>query len=181
MTHSEVVIVGGGIIGSSIAYHLALREVPTVVVSMWRGPLRPPSASWASAGGVRQQGRDSREWVLTVEASRRWPALERELGTAFDFRQGGHLHIVERDEDVPVLEARVARERAAGLDVRLVDAAEVRALAPGITAGARARRLQRERRAGQPAEDDARVRRRGGGARRPLPHRRARGPAGALG
>ncbi len=136
MAHSEIVIVGGGIIGSSIAYHLALRKVSVVVVDIAE-PAVPPSASWASAGGVRQQNRDPREWPLTREASRRWPGLERELGTAFDFRQGGHLHIVERDEDVPVLDARVARERAAGLDVRLVGAAEVQRLAPGITPGAK--------------------------------------------
>ncbi len=136
MGHSEIVIVGGGIIGSSIAYHLALRNVPVVVVDVAE-PAMPPSASWASAGGVRQQNRDPREWRLTLEASRRWPALERELGASFEFRQGGHLHIVERDEDVPVLEARVAREQAGGLDVRLVGAAEVQRLAPGITPGAR--------------------------------------------
>jgi sarcosine oxidase subunit beta len=133
---SDVVIVGGGIIGSSIAYHLALRAAAVVVVDIGE-PAAPPSASWASAGGVRQQARDPREWLLTLEASRRWPALERELGTMFDFRQGGHLHVVERDDDVPALEARVARERAAGLDVRLVEAHEIRTLAPGITPEAR--------------------------------------------
>ena len=132
MRHTDVVIVGGGIIGSSIAYHLALRNVPAEVVDVAE-PAAPPSASWASAGGVRQQARDPREWRLTLEASRRWPALERELGETFDFRQGGHLHIVERQEDVPALEARVTRERAAGLDVRLVDADEARRLAPGLT------------------------------------------------
>src|SRR5579883_2481382 len=84
--HSDVVIVGGGIIGSSIAYHLALRAVAVVVVDIGE-PAAPPSASWASAGGVRQQARDPREWPLTLEASRRWPALERELGATFDFRQ----------------------------------------------------------------------------------------------
>ena len=132
MTHPKGVIVGAGIIGSSIAYHLALREVSVVVVDVAE-PAVPPSASWASAGGVRQQARDPREWPLTLEASRRWPVLEHELGATLDFRQGGHLHVVERDEDVPALEARVTRERAAGLDVRLVGGAEVRTLAPGIT------------------------------------------------
>ena len=86
---------------------------------------------------MRQQNRDPREWRLTLEASRRWPALERELGASFEFRQGGHLHIVERDADVPALEARVAREQAGGLGVGLVGAAEVQRLAPGITPGAR--------------------------------------------
>jgi sarcosine oxidase subunit beta len=136
VSHPDIVIVGGGIIGSSIAYHLALRKVPVVVVDVAE-PVSSPSASWASAGGVRHQGRDRREWPLTREASRRWPALEEELGAPFEFRRGGHLHVVERDEDVRALKERVAREREGGLDVRIVNPDELRGIAPGITSEAR--------------------------------------------
>ncbi len=136
MSYPDIVIVGGGVIGSSIAYHLALRKVPVVVVDVAE-PASPPSASWASAGGVRQQGRDPREWLLTREAARRWPALEEELGAQFEFRRGGHLHLVERDEDIPALRERVAREREGGLDVRIVSAEEVHAIAPAVTPEAR--------------------------------------------
>jgi len=132
----EIVIVGGGVIGSSIAYHLASRAVRVVVVDVAE-PATPPSASWASAGGVRQQGRDSREWPLTREAARRWPALAAEIGAEIEFRQGGHLSVAEHEEDARALEARVAREREAGLDVRIVSAAEVRTIAPGIMPAAR--------------------------------------------
>lgn len=136
MADPEVVIVGGGVIGSAIAYHLAARRVRVAVVDVAE-PASPPSASWASAGGVRQQGRDSREWALAREAARRWPTLEDELGADCEFRRGGHLHVVEREADVPGLKARVAREREAGLDVRIVDAAELRAIAPRVTPTAR--------------------------------------------
>ena len=75
MTTADVVVVGGGVIGSSIAYHLAGAGARVVVVERSE-PASPPSASWASAGGVRQQGRDAREWPLTMEAARRWPNLD---------------------------------------------------------------------------------------------------------
>src|SRR5262249_50299895 len=74
----DLVVVGGGVIGSSIAYHLA-RAGARVRVYEQAAPAVAPSASWASAGGVRQQGRDPREWPLTLEASRRWPNLAAEL------------------------------------------------------------------------------------------------------
>src|SRR5579864_5788837 len=131
VANADVVIVGGGVIGSSIAYHLTLRRTRVVVLDQEQ-PATAPSASWASAGGVRQQRRDPREWALTKAAARRWPGLAEELGADVEFRQGGHLHLVETANDRRALEQRVARERDAGLDVRIVDAAEARSLAPGI-------------------------------------------------
>jgi sarcosine oxidase, subunit beta len=129
---ADVLIIGAGVIGSSIAYHLALRGTGVIVVDR-APPAAPPSASWASAGGVRRQGRDSREWALTRIAARRWPRLADELGADIEFRQGGHLHVVENDEDRRSLETRAARERDAGLDVRLIDGQEARRFAPGLS------------------------------------------------
>jgi sarcosine oxidase subunit beta len=128
----EVAVLGAGVIGASIAYHLALRGTRVAVFDAPEVP-QPPSASWASAGGIRQQDRDPREWLLTVEAARRWPTLAEELGAPTGFRQGGHLHLVEREEDVSALRERVARERQAGIGVELVAGPELRTLAPGLS------------------------------------------------
>jgi sarcosine oxidase subunit beta len=128
----DVAVVGAGVIGSSIAYHLAARGAAVTVYDRAK-PVRWPAASWGSAGGVRQQRRDQREWPLALAASRRWPGLDAELGAPTGFRQGGHLHVVERAVDVGPLRDRAARERRAGLDVEIVDGERVRALAPGLT------------------------------------------------
>nr|MBA2449086.1 FAD-binding oxidoreductase [Chloroflexota bacterium] len=90
MTNFDVAIIGGGVTGSSIAYHLA-RQGARVGVFEQAEPAAEPSASWASAGGVRSQGRDPREWSLTLEATRRWPTLEDELDADVGFARGGHL------------------------------------------------------------------------------------------
>ncbi|HZU16589.1 MAG TPA: FAD-dependent oxidoreductase [Candidatus Dormibacteraeota bacterium] len=132
MTRSvDVVVVGAGVIGASIAYHLMLRQLRVAIFDQPEAPL-PPSASWASAGGVRSQGRDPREWGLALEASRRWPQLAEELGADTGFRATGHLHVVERPQDLDALRDRVRRERAAGLAVELVGEAELRELAPAL-------------------------------------------------
>ncbi|MGZ3638662.1 MAG: FAD-dependent oxidoreductase, partial [Ktedonobacterales bacterium] len=55
-TTVEIAIIGGGVIGSSIAYHLARQGRQPLVIE--RGEVAAePAASWASAGGVRRQGR----------------------------------------------------------------------------------------------------------------------------
>lgn len=63
MTAFEIVVVGGGIIGSSIAYHLARQGRQVLVVEL-ATPAVEPAASWASAGGVRRQGRHRAEAKL---------------------------------------------------------------------------------------------------------------------
>jgi sarcosine oxidase subunit beta len=133
----DVVVVGGGVIGSSIAYHLA-RSGARVRVYEQSAPAVAPSASWASAGGVRQQGRDPREWPLTLEASRRWPNLDAELGAPTGFVQGGHLHLVETEADIAGLEQRVQDEARGGMNIRMLEPSAIYQVAAALKPGLRA-------------------------------------------
>jgi sarcosine oxidase, subunit beta len=124
----EFNVIGAGVIGSSIAYHLARAGAQVTLYDPSSG--EPPSASWASAGGVRRQDRDPREWPLALEAWPRWPVLAEELGAEIEFVPGGHLHVSERAEALEGLGERASRESSAGLEVRMVDAREAGSLAP---------------------------------------------------
>ncbi len=126
---AEVVVIGGGVIGCAVAYELARREVTVALVE---AATIAAGASGASAGGVRQQGRDPRELPIALRAIRRWPHLAVELSAELHYRQDGNLMLAERPEDVAVLERRVAEERAHGLDVQMIGRAELRELVPGI-------------------------------------------------
>jgi sarcosine oxidase, subunit beta len=128
---ADFAVVGAGVIGSSIAYHAARAGARVLLADP--GSPRSPSASWASAGGVRRQNRDPREWALTREAWRRWPLLERELGEECGFRDGGHLHVAEDEAALDRLRSRAADQRAAGLDVELLGRDEVREIAPVLS------------------------------------------------
>lgn len=136
MRQGSIVIIGGGVIGTSIAWHLAKRGAKVTLVE--RDQLAA-QASGASAGGVRQINRDPREMPLAIASIRRWHTLEDELGADVEFRMGGQLMVTEDEAGLPELQRRVASQRGLGLDLRLVDAAEVReiapALAPGIAGG----------------------------------------------
>ena len=125
----DAVVVGGGVIGCSSAHALAHAGASVTLVEA--GELAS-AASGASAGGVRQQGRDPRELPIAMRAIARWPGLADELGADLDYRQDGHLTLVEREQDLPALEARVRDEQARGLDIRVVAGSELRELVPGL-------------------------------------------------
>ncbi|HVN28122.1 MAG TPA: FAD-binding oxidoreductase [Candidatus Binataceae bacterium] len=133
MRTTEILIIGGGVIGSSIAYHLARagREVTLIE----RADIAvEPSASWASAGGVRRQGRHRAEVALALESSARWPMLTDELDAELGYRRGGNLMLAESEEYATRLARFVERQHRNGLaDVVLIDQHQVRELAPGVT------------------------------------------------
>ena len=124
---AEVIIVGGGVIGTSAAFHLA--EAGVGVLLLERAQLGSGSTSRA-AGGVRTQFSD----VLNIEIARRSLAAFRDFvrrpGWEIDLKQVGYLFVLNRESDVEAFERSVALQRKHGLDSRMLTADEARELCP---------------------------------------------------
>ncbi len=128
----EVLVIGGGVIGSSIAYHLARQGRQVLVVERSQVASRP-AASWASAGGVRRQGRHPAEAQLALEAIARWPALEQELDADLHYRRGGNLLLAESEAEAEQLVNFVHHQQELGFtDVQLLDRQKVHDLVAGL-------------------------------------------------
>lgn len=128
----EVLVIGSGVTGGFTAYHAA-RQGRRVLVLERAEPGVEPAASWASAGGVRRQGRDAAEVPLAIEAIERWRTLEAELDADLNYRRDGNLKLAESDADAETLAAFVREQNANGLaDVRMVDRAEALEIVPGL-------------------------------------------------
>ena len=132
---ADVVVLGAGVIGTSIAYHLARRGARVHLVDQGR-PAGAPSASWASAGGLRRQGRAAPERPVSLRAAARWKTLAEELDADLEVRFGGHLHLAEREEEVTAIETRIAEDRSAGIPIESVGADDLTRLVPTLTRGA---------------------------------------------
>lgn len=126
---TQIAVVGGGVVGSSIAWHLARRGVDVTLIEA-RGIAA--AASGASAGGVRQQNRDPREMPLATAAIARWEHLEEELEADIHYYREGHVTVFEQEADVTIARDRVAEQRALGLAIELVEGEVLHALVPGL-------------------------------------------------
>ncbi|GAC1447416.1 MAG: FAD-binding oxidoreductase [Ktedonobacterales bacterium] len=128
----EVLVIGGGVIGSAIAYHVA-RQGRSVLVVDRDAVAAEPAASWASAGGVRRQEQHPAEAALASEAIERWHTLAEELDADLQYRQGGHLLLAENEAEAEHLQTFVRSQHNVGFaDVYYVDRQDVFSLAPGL-------------------------------------------------
>jgi sarcosine oxidase subunit beta len=127
----RIVIVGGGLMGLSAAFHLR-RADPGARVTVLERDRVGAAASGASAAGVRVMGRDRAERPLALASLARWPELDRELGASTGYRRGGGLRAALDAAAWRAAPAWVAEQHADGVPVELVDAETARKLAPGI-------------------------------------------------
>jgi glycine/D-amino acid oxidase-like deaminating enzyme len=122
-----VVIIGGGVIGTSAAFHLAEAGVDVLLVE--RAELGSGSTCRA-AGGVRTQFSD----VLNIEIAQRSLAAFRNFGRRpgweIDLEQVGYLFVLNRESDVHAFERSIALQNEHGVDSRIVTADEARDLCP---------------------------------------------------
>jgi sarcosine oxidase subunit beta len=125
------VVVGGGVMGLSAAFHLR-RADAGVPVTVLERQTPGAAASGASAAGVRVMGRDPAERALALESLRRWPGLDGELEGETSYRRDGGLRVAIDDAASSAVRAWVDEQRADGVPVEVVNERTMRGLAPGL-------------------------------------------------
>ncbi|WP_338743182.1 FAD-binding oxidoreductase [Actinomadura luteofluorescens] len=129
-TEADVVVIGGGVMGTSIAFHLAEAGVPRVVL-VERDALGSGSTCKA-AGGVRAQFSDEVNIRLGARSLEAFTRFGRRPGQEIDLRRVGYLFLLSRPEDVAAFEAGVALQNDLGVPSRMVSVEEARRLSPLI-------------------------------------------------
>ncbi len=128
----SIVVIGGGLIGLSAAWHLR-RADRTARVTVLERTAVGAGASGASAAGVRAMGRDPAERAMALASLAQWPDLDRELEGSTGYRRGGGLRVAENAAAHAEARADGAAQRADGVSVELVDASDARQIAPGLS------------------------------------------------
>src|SRR5690242_8289840 len=126
---ADVVIIGGGIIGTSTALFLAQRGISTVLVEKGHIAGEQSSRNW---GWCRKMARDPREIPLIIESLRLWQQMNQTVEAETGFRTCGIMYLGETAEDVERYAGWLDHAREYQLDTRLIDGAEVARLLPGM-------------------------------------------------
>ena len=128
---ADVVIVGGGCMGCSVAWHLAQRGI-TDVVLLEREPQLAAGSTGKNAGGVRHQFSNPANIELSKESIAMIARFEEVVGTPIDFHQDGYLFLLSTQAQVDTFRKNMALQQRHGIDVRWVSNDEARELAPGL-------------------------------------------------
>lgn len=127
---ADVIVIGGGLQGTSSALQLARRGLR---VTLLEAEYCGRHASGVNAGGVRTLGRHVAEIPLALAARKLWHRLAELTGDDADFVPSGQLKVAESEAELEVLRSRVAQLQALGFTHEaLVDARTVRELVPSI-------------------------------------------------
>lgn len=125
---ASVVVIGGGAIGVSIAFHLAEAGVEDIVL-VERGTLGSGSTSRA-AGGLRAQFSDALNVRLAQRSLDAYARFAERPGGEIDLRVDGYLYLLHREQDVAAFEETIALGQSLGVPARLISPAEATELCP---------------------------------------------------
>ncbi|MFJ5295994.1 NAD(P)/FAD-dependent oxidoreductase [Pseudomonas sp. NPDC088368] len=123
----DAVVIGGGIVGASAALFLAKAGKR---VALLERDFFGSHSSGVNYGGVRRQGRPLSQLPLSQRAHGIWSDLKNLIGIDGEYLRSGHLKLARSDQDMAALVAYEQASRGFGLDLQLLDRAQLRARFP---------------------------------------------------
>lgn len=127
---ADVVVIGGGLIGSSVAYYLAKKGVEVTVIERSEGLCF--GASGANQGGCPFQIFTSPLLELVNESLKLYKDLSEEIGYDLEYQNSGSLICSVDEEQYPAMERHYQIFRKKGLNVRLIEGEEIQKLEPSL-------------------------------------------------
>lgn len=130
---APVVVIGGGVMGASTAYHLALRGMRDVVL-LESQPFFGQGATGKCAGGIRYQFSTAINIRLSLLSLPMLERFEEETGQPIDLRYPGYMLLATTEDNVTTFRRNVALQHSLGVPTEWLDGDEVRRRVPQLAA-----------------------------------------------
>ena len=130
---ADVVIIGGGCMGASVAWHLTKLGITDVLLLEREAQLGTGSTG-RNAGGVRHQFSHEANIALSIESITLLEHFEHAVGHPADLHQDGYLFLLNTESSVETFRKNVELQRRHGIDVAWLDPKDAATLAPGLDA-----------------------------------------------
>ncbi|HRN68815.1 MAG TPA: FAD-binding oxidoreductase [Promineifilum sp.] len=131
---AQVVVIGGGVMGASTAYHLALRGVRDVVL-LESQSFFGQGATGKCAGGIRYQFSTAVNVRLSLLSLPMLARFEEETGQPIDLRYPGYMLLATTEDNVAEFQRNVALQHSLGVPTEWLTGDEVRRRVPQLSAG----------------------------------------------
>jgi sarcosine oxidase, subunit beta len=128
-TTADIVVIGGGVMGASAAYHLAKYGVKNIVL-LEKEELFGTGATGRCAGGVRYQFSTAINVRLSIESLPVFERFRDETGQEINYLQCGYLMIATNEKDAATFKRNVEMQNSLGVETELLSGEEVRARLP---------------------------------------------------
>lgn len=128
-TTADIVVIGGGVMGASAAYHLAKYGVKNIVL-LEKEELFGTGATGRCAGGVRYQFSTDINVRLSIESLPVFERFRDETGQEINYLQCGYLMIATNEKDAITFKRNVEMQNSLGVETELLSGEEVRARLP---------------------------------------------------
>lgn len=127
---AEVIVIGGGVMGTSVLYHLAAAGCTNAVL-IERDTIAAGSTSKA-AGGIRAQFSDELNIRMALENIKRYSAFADDFGIDIDYKQWGYLFLL-LEGDVESFRSSLELQRSLGVPAELITPEEAAKIVPQLT------------------------------------------------
>lgn len=135
--HYDVIVVGGGVIASSIAFQLSKRGNKVLMLEKDQVASKASSAAAGMIGAQNELRKDNPLFNLARKSREMFPKLSKELkvltGIDIELAQNGIFKLAETDEEVSSLQSLLSHQRAHGEEVDWVSSSELRNREPALS------------------------------------------------
>jgi len=130
MNTTDIIIIGGGIIGCATGYYLTKKGLK---VYLFEKDYLTAGSTGRCIGGIRQQFSTELSIKIAMESVKKFKVMDEELGMDVEFEQDGYLFLAHSKEKEETYKKLIALQQRMGLNVEYVDVPTIQEIVPGIS------------------------------------------------